>query len=64
MPNFHRDPGVWGRAMPPRLIPAALSHSTSFDKVDKVALRPDLIGLGVMERCWYDEYITGFKKQI
>jgi hypothetical protein len=32
--------------------------------MDKVALRPELIGLGVPERCWYNEYITGFKKQI
>jgi hypothetical protein len=64
MPNFHRDPGGWGCAMPPRLIPAALSHTTSFDKVDKVVPRSDFIGLGVMEPRWYDEYITGRKKQI
>lgn len=50
--------------MPPRLIPAALSHTTSFDKVDKVAPRMEFIGLGVLEWCWYDEYITRFKKQI
>ena len=45
VPNFHHDPGGWGRSMPPRFIPAALSHTTSFDKVDKVAPRPDLNGL-------------------
>jgi hypothetical protein len=50
--------------MPPRLAAVPSSHSTSFDKVDKVVPRMDFIGLGVMEPCWYDEYITRLKKQI